>query len=60
MGGVHFYIGEIKNLAFFKLEKFQKILKNQWEIYNFLKNLKEILRFFENFKKMLSKISEKI
>ena len=30
-GGVLFYIGEIKNLAFFKLERFQKTFKNQWK-----------------------------
>ena len=48
-GGSSFFIGEIKNFAFFKLENFQKMLKNQWKFYNFLKNFKEILRFFENF-----------
>ena len=31
---------------FFKLENFQKMLKNQWKFYNFLKIFKEILRFF--------------
>ena len=47
--GGTFFIGEIKNFAFFKLENFQKMLKNQWKIYNFLRILKEILRFFEKF-----------
>ena len=59
MGMGTFYIGESQNFAFFKLENFQKMLKNQWKIYNFLTIVKEILRFFENFIEMSWKLREK-
>ena len=35
--GLLFYIGEIKNFAFFQTRTFSKMLKNQWKIYNFKK-----------------------
>ena len=52
--------GEIKNLAFFKLENFQKMLKKQWKFYNFLKIFKEISRFFEIFLKGYRNIRENL
>ena len=51
-GGVLFYIGEIKNLAFFKLENFKTFIKINEKFIIFKKFLKEILRFFENFVKI--------
>ena len=49
--GVLFAIGEIKKFAFFKLENFQNMLKNQWKFDSFLKNFKGILRVFDDFLK---------
>ena len=49
---------EIKNVALFKLEMFENILKNL-KIYYFLNILKEILRFFEKSFKILSKFSRR-
>ena len=59
-GGVLFYIGEIKNFAFFKRENFQKMLRNQWKIYNFVKIFKEISRLFEKFLKFYRNFSENL
>ena len=47
-GGVLFNIREIKNLPFFKLENFQKMIKKLMKNYSFWKVFKEILRVFEN------------
>ena len=52
-GGELFYIGEVKISRFFKLENFQKMLKNLWKIYNFLK-------IFWNFIEIFAKISGKL
>ena len=51
--GVLFYIGEIKNLAFFQTRKVSKTLKNQRKFYNFLKILKENLRYLKILKEAL-------
>ena len=45
---------------FFKLENFQKMLKNQWKINTFLKDLKEGLRFFERFLKSYRNFRENL
>ena len=60
MGGVLFYIEEIKNLAFFQTRKFSKFLKNQWKIYNFFANFKWNFAIFENFIEIFAKIYGKI
>ena len=57
-GRVYLYIGELKKLAFFKVERFQKI-KSSMKNLKIFKLLLEILRFFENDFKNLSKISRK-
>ena len=59
--GVHFYIGEIKSFAFFKLENFQIMLENQCTFYNFLKILRkccDFLHIFSNFIEIFAKILE--
>ena len=58
-GGVLFYIGEIKNSAFFKFENFQKMLKNQWKIYNFWKLFRKFCDFFKFLSKFSRKFKEK-
>ena len=53
MGGYFLTLEKAKISRFFKLENFQKMLKNQWKNYTFLKILKENLQFFEIFKKFI-------
>ena len=45
-GGGLFSLEKAKISRFFKLENFQKILKNQWKFYNFLKIFMGILLNF--------------
>ena len=59
-GGGIFSLEKSKISHFFKLENFQKMLKNQWKFYNFLKIFKEILWFVENFIEIFAKIQGKI
>ena len=56
LGGGTFFIEEIKNFAFFKLENCQKMFKNQWKIYNFSKTLRKLCDFL----KILSAFSQNL
>ena len=62
MGGVLFYIGEMKNFAFFQTRKFSKNVKKSMKNLYFLRIFKEILRFFgklyRNFHENLGKYLE--
>ena len=59
--GVRFYIGEIKNLGFFKLENFQKIIKKINEKLEFFgKLLMKFYDFLKNFIEFSRKFSEKL
>ena len=63
MGGGTFYIGEIKNFAFFKLENFQNLLKiNEtfilFKILSKFWDFLNLLIFSINFRENLGKIFE--
>ena len=62
-GGVppaFFTLEKSKILHFFKLENFQKMLKNQWKFYKCLKIYREMLRFFEIFWKFYRNFRENL
>ena len=54
--GGTFFIVEIKNSRFFKLEIFQKMILKINEKFIIFENFKGILRFFENFIEIFAKI----
>ena len=54
MGGVLFYIGEIKNFAFLKLENFQKMFKKSIKYWYFFENVKGNFAIFWKCFKSLS------
>ena len=59
LGGLLFYIGEIKNVAFFQTRKFSKNVKKSMKILEFFENLNLNFAIFWKFFKILSKISRK-
>ena len=58
LGGVLFYIGEIKNFAFFQTRKFSKNVKKAMKLLSFFENLHVNFAIFWKFFKILSKILE--
>ena len=59
-GGELFYIGEIKNFAFFQTRKFSKNVKKAMKFFYFFEKCKGNFAIFWNFFKILSKYSRKI
>ena len=53
---IGFYIGEIKNLAFLKLENFQKSMQNLQYFEYFTGNFAIFQNFYRNFRKNLGDI----